>query len=138
MAIFSVIQFGNNDFKRYNSEYRIVSAQSHFTRHTNGKRPDTLARCESITITIVAPEVDDLTIYEWYAKSTSNDGRILFRIPEYSGKGSETLVRELFFENALCVSLSEKYDIRIRAQRMLTLKFEAEKVRCNDVLFKHL
>lgn len=138
MALFSVIQFGNNDFKRYNNEYRIVSAQSHFTRQMGRKRPNALARCESITITIVAPEVDDLTIYEWYAKSSSFDGRIVFNIPDYSEKSSEGLIRELYFENALCVSLSEKYDIRAKNKRLLTLKFEAEKVTSNDVVFKHL
>lgn len=137
MAVIASLQFGNNDHGLYNKSYLVSNVRLHFSRNYNCRRPNSDARCESVTINVVAPEDGDNTLYEWYAKSASMTGRLLIENPTFKNNDA-VFYKELQFEEARCMLLAEKYDIKVDRRRMITLAFEADSITFNGIEFRHL
>lgn len=135
MAISAKLQFGDNDCGQYSSEYPVIWCKCHFSRRFNHFRPESVARCERITIKVIAPGKDDLSLYEWYAGGSVLSGRILFNMAMRNTLDEET--KEILFEDAHCISLAELYDIDISEQRMLTLDIVSEKIIVDSVDFEN-
>lgn len=87
-------------------------------------------------LTVVAPGKEDLNLYEWYIDQTSQSGKITFDLTTASTNGSQT-TKEIKFEDALCFSIAENYDIGIQRRRLLTLEVIADQIMVEDVKFNH-
>lgn len=134
MAIFAKLQFGDNYCRQYSSEYPVLWCKCHFYRQYNHIRPEEPARCEKITIKVVAPGKDDLSLYDWYASDYVLSGRLVFDMAMRNAVDDET--KEILFEDAHCLSLSEKYDIDSEERRLLTLEIVSEKIVIDAVEFE--
>ena len=129
----ATLQFGDNGAHFYSKEYLVAECNCHFTRCHNHFRPDGNARCDKITLTVIAPGKEDLNLFEWYADGSVQSGRLLFEV--LFRIGSEEDVKQITFEDAYCVSLSEVYDINSTSRRTLTLEIVADKVEIDTVKF---
>lgn len=138
MALSAKLQFGNNDIERYDKEYLVVNVRCHFAREYDSVHPVSTARCESITLTIVAPDKEDMGLFEWYLYFHIQTGRIIFELQDGKGGNEVSYTKAILFENAQCMSLKEVYDIKHRNRRLLQLSFEADVITINNEEFKHL
>lgn len=125
------LQFGDNGAHLYSREYLVVECNCHFSRRYNHFRPESIARCDKITIKVVAPGKDDLSLFEWYANGDILSGRLVFNL---AVKGNDE-TKEILFEDAHCLSLAEKYDIGVSEQRLLTLEIVSERIIVDSVEF---
>lgn len=131
------LQFGDNTCQWYNKEYTVQSFQNHYSRTHNHNHPDSVPRCESITLTLKAPVKEDLMLYEWFVDQSYMSGRIYCEI--FSAKdmdGSEPYI--ICFDDAQVYELSENFDFQSDSLRLITLQIDAMKVTSNDVAFEHL
>lgn len=138
MAVIAKLQLGNNDGTgHYDKEYLLSAVKTHFCRSHNTKQPDSAPRCESFSITLPAPGKDDLTLFEWFVDMSLYSGKLLIDNSQVSSN-DEHFITEIVFEEAMCLSLSESYDIRSGGRRMLHLEFDAAQITVSDVTFRHL
>ena len=136
MALSASLQFGNNQIGLYSKTYDVVECKCHFKRHHNFYLPDANAICDKMELTVVAPGKEDLNLYEWYIDQTSQSGKITFELTTASDNGSQT-TKEIKFEDALCFSIAENYDIGKQRRRLLTLEVIADQIMVEDVKFNH-
>ena len=129
------LQFGDNGAGLYSRTYLVAECNCHFTRRHNHFRPDGNARCDRITIKIVAPGKDDLNLVEWYIDGSVQNGRLLFELP-FKAESVST-IKEILFEDASCLSLAEYYDINSTSRRTLTLEIVSDKIVIDSVEFKN-
>ena len=80
---------------------------------------------------------NDLNLFEWYDSQGVQSGRIVISLAA-EAKLDESDAQVIYFEDAKCFSLSEKYDINSSRRRNLTLAIEAESITVDDVMFQHL
>ena len=83
-------------------------------------------------LTVVAPGMMDLNLYEWYVDQSVLSGRILVALPLPQ---QEEEWKEILFEDGVCFSISEEYHIDVRLRRMLTLGIAAENVVVDEIIF---
>lgn len=134
MALSASLHFGNNQIGLYSKTYAVVDCRYHFNRHHNFYHPDTDARCDKVTLTVVAPGRDDLNLYEWYIDQSSQSGKITFDLSSIlDNRGFAT--KELLFEDAECFSIAETYDIGTQRRRLLTLEIVADHIKVENVEF---
>lgn len=135
MSTTARLQFGDNGFRRYSSEYLLTDFKFRVFRHHNEARPDDDARCEHMELTVVVPGREDLNLYEWYIGGDCLSGRILAEMstPAQNQAGEW---KEVLFENAECYALSEDYHIDQRIRRTLTLSIMAEEITVDGIVFK--
>ena len=131
----ATLQFGDNDTRFYSKEYLVTECNCRFTRCHNHFRPDGNARCDMITVTLIAPGKGDLNIFEWYADGSVQSGRLLFEVLYRSG--AEENVKEILFEDAYCVSIEENYDIHSSSRRTLTVEIVSDRIVMDSVEFKN-
>lgn len=137
MALSAHLQFGDNKSGRYTSDYLLVDCRSSFRRSHNDLRPDGVAYCDQIEITLVAPERDDMTLHNWFIDEDELSGRIVFDLSSIAS-GNAMPTKTLFFEDARCFALQESFDKDTRFRRLLKLTFEADSITMDDVDFiKH-
>ena len=106
MALIAVLEFGDNNIKRYSKQYLVSDCRLLFARPFNGFTPESVTRCERVEVTVVAPGKDDHSLLEWFSAQTVQNGRIVISLAnETNDKDSDTQV--LYFEEAKCFSLSE-------------------------------
>ncbi len=134
MALLANLQIGDNVSKRYAKTYLLTEVHSHVYRTHNRFLPDSHSRCEHLDISVVIPGKQDLTLIEWYTKQTCLSGRIVVELTD-SGQGGSVQTREIYFNDAMCFSLSEEYHIDQLKRRILTLAFEAGELTIDDVTF---
>lgn len=135
MALSATLHFGNNQVGLYSRSYAVVECKYRFNRHHNFYHPDTDARCDKVTLTLIAPGKDDLNLYEWYIDQSCQSGKISFDLTTATGE-SASVTKELFFEDAVCFSIAETYDIDIQRRRLLTLEIVADHIEVENVAFK--
>ena len=114
MALIAALEFGDNNIGRYSKSYLVSDCRFVFTRPYNSYRPEGMARCERL-----------------------QSGRIVISLAA-EAKLDESDAQVIYFEDAKCFSLSEKYDINSSRRRNLTLAIEAESITVDDVMFQHL
>ncbi len=134
MALIAVLEFGDNNIKRYSKQYLVADCNLVCERSYNEFRPDSLARCEKVDVCVVAPGKDDLNLFEWYSSQGEQSGRIVISL---STTGRQDTIDEqvIYFEDAKCFSLSEYYDIESSKRRVLKLSIMAEVIKVDDVEF---
>lgn len=134
MTLQAKIQFGDNTTRSYNKEYRVVSSHSGVKRMFNAFTPQTAARGTDITVTIISPSKEDLTLYEWFASNSKMSGRLLFDVINVNSP-SGTIARTFYFYDAQCVVLKDIYSIHASTRRQLTLVFTPTKIKIEETLF---
>ena len=134
MSLLKKLQIGDNAAGRYTKEYLLVDYKCHTCRSHNAFRPNADMSCESIELTIIAPGVDDMSIYDWFINQTSVDGRIQVELPSLLYQGN-TEYKEILFEGATCFSLEEHYEIDKNQRRVLHLGMIAGQVTIDGVVY---
>jgi hypothetical protein len=134
MSLLKKLQIGDNAAGRYTKEYLLVDYKCHTCRSHNAFRPNADMSCESIELTIIAPGVDDMSIYDWFINQTSVDGRIQVELPSVLYQGN-TEYKEILFEGATCFSLEEHYEIDKNQRRVLHLGMIAGQVTIDGVVY---
>jgi len=137
MALTARLQFGDNDQGLYPREYLVANCRCHFSRRYNGFRPDMDAICERVEITVIAPGMEDLSLYEWYINGTLQSGRLIYDLSGISGN-DEPVTREVLFNDAYCFALAEEYNINGGNRRLLKLSIVGENITINDSKFVNL
>ena len=136
MALTARLQFGDNESKVYPEEYMVADCHCHFSRHHNQFHPDGEARCERIELTVIAPGLDNLNLYDWYINSEPLSGRILYDLS--STRVNDSYSKELLFDGAYCYALAEEYHIDNETRRCLRLSIVADRIIVNDYLFRNI
>lgn len=134
MTFTARLQFGNNDLQLYNSEFLLVNCHVHTSRQHNAFFPTTSPRVEWIEVSIVADHGGNLRLQEWYVSQNVETGRILFEMTDVATL--EDVTRQILFEDAVCYSMEEKYDINEIRRRQITLRIVAQNITIDDVTFK--
>lgn len=127
MSLLKKLQIGDNATGMYTKEYLLVDYKCHTCRSHNELRPNADMSCERIELTVIAPGVGDMSIYDWFIDQTSVDGRILIELPAILYQGN-TEYKEIQFEGASCFSLEEHYEIDKNQRRVLRIGMIASTV----------
>lgn len=132
MALTAVLEFGDNNIKRYSKHYLVSDCRFLFQRPDNGYSPEGSVRCERVEVTVVAPGKEDLGLVEWFSTQDVQNGRIVISLSnDLKDNDSDTQI--LYFEEAKCFSLSEYYDINVSRRRILKLAISAETMEIDGV-----
>ena len=135
MSLSATLQIGDNNIGVYDRQYKVVRCQYNFSRGYNFRMPDTTSRNKSISITIVAPGKEDLSLYDWYINRTLLNGRILF---DLSGQAMfDENPKTIYFEGASCFSLSESYHIDQEKRRLIHIEITTEETTVDNIRFKN-
>jgi hypothetical protein len=134
MALIAAIEFGDNDIKRYSKQYLVSDCQFAFSKKFNEFRPEGLAHCEKAEVVVVAPGKNDLTLFDWYSSGGVQSGRILISLSTESKTDTDD-AQVIYFEDARCISFSERYDIDSSRRRLLHIGIKAEKMTVDNVVF---
>ena len=131
MALTAVLEFGDNNIKRYSKRFLVADCRFVFDRPYNDFCPEGQTTCERIELFVVAPGKDDLTLFEWFAEQNVLEGRVLISLGATSDSSLDS--QEIYFEDAVCFALSEIYDIESSKRRLLKLSILARKICIDDV-----
>jgi len=131
MALLSTLSF-----KDITNVYNVRDFRCHYSRHYNHFNPESTPFCERIEMTVVAPETDDYTIYEWYINRSLMTGTLTYELPVTLKSSCDK--RSINFVDAQCFSISEYYNISEPNKRLLKIVIIPEKVTMQDVSFSHL
>lgn len=131
MALLSTLTF-----KDITNEFNVLDFRCHFSRRYNHFNPESTPFCERIEMTVVAPETDDYTIYEWYINRNLMSGKLTYKLPVTLKSSGEDRLIDFF--DAQCFSISENYDINEKKKRLLKIVIIPEKVSMQNVSFSHL
>ena len=115
MALTAVLEFGDNNIRRYSC-------------------PEGDTRCDRMELFVVAPGKEDLTLFEWFANQSVLDGRVVISLGATNDNSLDS--QEIVFEEAVCFALSEMYDIESSMRRLLKLSILANKICIDDVCFE--
>ena len=132
MALTAVLEFGDNNIKRYSKQYLVSDCRFLFQRSNNGFSPEGAARCERVEVVVVAPGKEDLGLIEWFSTQEVMNGRIVISLTNDLRK-DESDTQILYFEGAKCFSFSEFYDINSSRRRLLKLAISAEEMVIDGV-----
>ena len=134
MALFATLQLGDNVSKHYTKTFQLVDCSLHFARKYNHAQPETNARCQSIDLTLIAPDKCDLSLFDWYLNKEEHDGRIVFSSVSgnVNDSGDE---REILFEGAMCYRMAEDYSIQVTNRRSVKLYLAAEDVTVCGLIY---
>ncbi|MBO4811130.1 MAG: hypothetical protein J5552_06130 [Prevotella sp.] len=132
MALLTTLQI-----KDAPAEYKVADFRCHYARRYNQFIPESKPSCERIEITVVAPETDDYTIYEWFINRSLMSGRLSYELP-VSLNHSNSERRTIDFTDARCFAFSESYDIDAQSRRLLKMAIVPEHVSIDGMAFEHL
>ena len=135
MNIIAHLQFGDNVTGIYNKEYLVVRYHTRIARSHNSYHPDSLPRCDSVEVTVIAPGKEDLDLHEWYFSNEYRSGRIVFELMELNTSGDNVSEHVITFDDAQCFGIEENYDIGVNSLRTLTLKIGMANFAVNDTEF---
>ena len=134
MALTAVLEFGDNNIKRYSKQYLLSDCRLVLDRPYNAFSPERNTRCERMEVVVIAPGKRDLSLFQWFSNQESREGRIAISlIGDVAQNEAEPQV--VYFENGRCLSLSEMYDIDNSCRRLLRLAIIADKLEIEDVEF---
>jgi len=134
MALIAVLEFGDNNIKRYSRKYLVADCRFVFEHPYNAFRPDQNAQCDRLEVCVVAPGKEDLNLFEWYATQGEQSGRIVISLSN-TGKSDQPDEQVIYFEDGKCFTLSECYDIDASRRRILKLGIMAEQIKVDDITF---
>ena len=136
MALTAVLEFGDNNIKRYSKRYLVSDCRFVFSKPHNGVQPNGELRCERIEVVVVAPGKNDLNLVEWFSSQGVQNGRIVIALAANNQNNPDDS-HVLYFDDAQCFSLSETYDIDSQRRRLLTLGIIAERIVVDEVQYKN-
>ena len=134
MALTAVLEFGDNNIRRYSKQFMVADCRFVFDRSYNDFCPEGDTRCDRMELFVVAPGKEDLTLFEWFADQSVLDGRITISLGATNDNNLDS--QEIVFEEAVCFALSEMYDIDSSMRRLLKLSILAKKICIDDVCFE--
>lgn len=134
MAIRAVIQFGDNNIKRYSKEYLLVDFNLHLNRPYNAFSPERPARIEQMELSLMPPGGEDLSFYEWFDNQGVMSGRIVLEVPSAAPTAQEAENQYIYFEEAKCLSLSEEYRIDRNVRRTMRLQIVSEETKIDGLI----
>ena len=134
MSLLKKLQIGNNDLGQYTNEYLLVDYKCHTFRTHNEFRPNSDMSCERIELSVIAPGVNDMTIYDWFIQQTTIDGCLAIELPAVVNDGNAQY-KKILFEGASCFSLEENYEIGKNQRRLLKLGMIANSVTIDGVIY---
>ena len=134
MALTAVLEFGDNDIRRYSKQFLVADCRFVFDRSYNDFCPEGDTRCDRMELFVVAPGKEDLTLFEWFANQSVLDGRVIISLGATNDNSLDS--QEIVFEEAVCFALSEMYDIESSMRRLLKLSILANKICIDDVCFE--
>ena len=137
MALSAVLEFGDNNIKRYSKQYLVSDSRLLFARSFNSFSPEEAARCERVEVTVIAPGKDDLGLMEWFSTQSVQSGRIVFCLTNEATINDDD-AQIIYFEDAKCFSLSEFYDINVSRRRLLKLALSAESLEIDGVTLNRI
>ena len=136
MEVQAKLQIGDNGSHIYSKQYNVVNLICHYKRLTSSSRPNTDALCENIELTLVAPDMEDLSLYDWYISGDPLDGRVALDLSD--GKAdTDGIGTSLEFEEAYCYAIEEEYKIDGMMQRTVKLCIVASEVTFEGATFKN-
>lgn len=134
MALTAVLEFGDNNIRRYSKQFMVADCRFVFDRSYNDFCPEGDTRCDRMELFVVAPGKEDLTLFEWFANQSVLDGRVTISLGATNDSSLDS--QEIIFEEAVCFALSEMYDINSSMRRLLKLSILANKICIDDVCFE--
>ena len=134
MALTAVLEFGDNNIRRYSKQFMVADCRFVFDRSYNDFCPEGDTRCDRMELFVVAPGKEDLTLFEWFADQSVLDGRITISLGATNDNSLDS--QEIVFEEAVCFALCEMYDIDSSMRRLLKLSILASKICIDDVCFE--
>lgn len=134
MALTAVLEFGDNNIRRYSKQFMVADCRFVFDRSYNDFCPEGDTRCDRMELFVVAPGKEDLTLFEWFANQSVLDGRVVISLGATNDNSLDS--QEIVFEEAVCFALSEMYDINSSMRRLLKLSILAKKICIDDVCFE--
>ena len=134
MALTAVLEFGDNNIRRYSKQFMVADCRFVFDRSYNDFCPEGDTRCDRMELFVVAPGKEDLTLFEWFANQSVLDGRVVISLGAANDSSLDS--QEIVFEEAVCFALSEMYDIESSKRRLLKLSILANKICIDDVCFE--
>lgn len=134
MALTAVLEFGDNNIRRYSKQFMVADCRFVFDRSYNDFCPEGDTRCDRMELFVVAPGKEDLTLFEWFADQSVLDGRITISLGATNDNSLDS--QEIVFEEAVCFALCEMYDIDSSMRRLLKLSILAKKICIDDVCFE--
>ena len=134
MAFTAVLEFGDNNIRRYAKQFMVADCRFVFDRSYNDFCPEGDTRCERMELFVVAPGKEDLMLFEWFANQSVLDGRVVISLGAANDSSLDS--QEIVFEEAVCFALSEMYDIESSMRRLLKLSILANKICIDDVCFE--
>lgn len=136
MEVQAKLQIGDNRSQIYSKQYNVVNLTCHYRRFTSSSRPNTDALCEHIAMTLVAPDMEDLSLYDWYISGEPLNGRVALDLSEGQASADGNGVN-LEFEEAYCYAIEEEYQNDGMMRRMLKLSIVANEVTFENTTFKN-
>jgi hypothetical protein len=131
MALLTTLALSGSQY-----QYKVADFRCRFVRRYNQFNPESAPCCDCIEMTVIAPDTDDYTFYEWYINRSIMSGKLIYELPVTVSSNME--VRKIEFKDAQCFSIKEDYDIDKDSRRLLTLSIVPEKVSMDNVSFAHL
>ncbi|MBQ0049057.1 MAG: hypothetical protein KBT12_02290 [Bacteroidales bacterium] len=121
--------------------YPVTAFHSNYGRSYNAMTPYSSARCQGIEVTLQFPLASLSLLTDWYISNSKLSGSLDVCDTDYKdlhGKSKPfTSLRVIAeFQNARCFYMAENYDNNKR--RQMTLRFDAETVKTNSIVFSHL
>lgn len=137
MALTSLLEFGNNSTKTYTKpEYIVKDCYYEFDRPYNDFRLGGAVRCQRLELVIDAPEKEDTELFNWFNSHNVKSGRITLKLAGDT-KNNADEVQVMFFEDAICFSLGEEYDVNTSRLRQLRLGMMADELILGNVLLAY-
>ena len=135
MNITARLRLGEKTTPSNGKIYLVVGCVVHVNRSHHTLFSNSSPVCESMEITVVAPDKTDLELQEWFLMHSLRSGKLEYEIQDIQLNADSTQIREIVFEDAQCFSYREHYDIDNQSQRMLTLKIFPKEFQVEDLTF---
>ena len=135
MSLFAKLYLGDNASANYAKEYKVVQCEVKVSRHHNSYTPDGNPRCDQLILSVIAPNKDDLMLFEWYIDQSTLSGKVVIDLANQSSKYDIT-TRTLKFEDAKCFSLAEPNKISTPNRHMLKLGIMVKKLEIDETEFQ--
>lgn len=131
MALLATLQIGNNNEGIYHNHYMVVRCNYSFSRQYNVREPNSVPQNNQLNIVVVAPNRDDMLLYDWYINKDVLSGRLVFDMSSITNETPKVLQ----FEHAQCYAISENYNIDGTYRRLISLCITAQTSQCDSQVF---
>ena len=135
MSLSARLYIGDNLSSNYTKEYQVTQCEVKVARNHTLYRPDGNPRCSVANISLIAPDKDDLELFQWYIDQTSLSGKIVVDLTNQSAKYDIT-TRTFKFEDAKCFSIDEIYNISDTNRHQLKLGIMVKKLEIDETEFQ--